>query len=502
MTEALAMDLWTVFRSTAAKSPTQVAVETGEGDLTFAEVVESAERLATRFRFLGIEPGSVVHLALPNGPEFLPTFLALRSMDVVVGLVSARYRDAELRAVTARMPPHAFVTSSRMIGVLERAIDVAKTHPVATGADESELEVAVLRDAPVDRTGVEGLALVKFTSGSSGAPKGVGLTEQNLLAEALNLVGTLGITATDRILAPVPVSHSYGFDLALLPVVLTGARAVLRRSFIPREVLRDLAHPETSVFLGVPSMYRILSETDPSAVPDLSHVRYMLSCTAPLLPSLVQQCYERLGVPVCQHYGSSETGAATNHRPADVLARPGSVGLALHGVEVRILDDRGLPLPPGQEGEIAISSRAVARGYVTDEPHHANEAFVPGQDGTVEYRTGDLGVIDEDGFVYWQGRGDMVINVGGLKVYPSEVVQVLERCPSVSEARVFSAHDHSGEEVVHAAVTIRQSTREQDILAFCRRHLADYKVPRVIEIVESMTTPEAEKMSDLTGETS
>ena len=187
---------------------------------------------------------------------------------------------------------------------------------------------------------------------------------------------------------------------------------------------------------------------------------------------------------------------------ARCLPGPRSVGVALDGVEVRVLDERGAPLPAGQEGEIAIRSAAVARGYVTAEPPGAAGAFVPGEDGITEYRTGDIGVIDADGFIFWRGRRDQVINVGGLKVYPSEVVQVLERCPDVSGARVFAARDRSGEEVVHAVVTLSQSTREQDILAFCRQHLADYKVPRRIEITESITTPEAEKMSNLSGDIS
>lgn len=246
-------------------------------------------------------------------------------------------------------------------------------------------------------------------------------------------------------------------------------------------------------------MYRVLAETDPAAVPDLSHVRHLLSCTAPLLPDLIDLCHERLGVRVCQHYGSSETGAAANHRRADVLDRPGSVGVAVSGVEIQVVDDDGVAQPPGAEGEIVIRSRAVSSGYVTDEGAAA-AAFHRVADGVNEYRTGDIGAIDEDGFVHWRGRKDQVINVGGLKVYPSEVQQVLERCPEVSGARVVGASDPRGEQVVHAVVTLARSTRPQDILAFCRQHLADYKVPRRIEVVESISSPETAKMNVLSGE--
>jgi long-chain acyl-CoA synthetase len=500
-----AATLWDTFTRTAAARPDRTAVEAPEGLLTFEQVAQAAHDLAETLRGLGVEPGSVVHLALANGPAFLPAVLALRSLDVTVGLVSSRYRDAELRAVTARVRPDAFLTSAQLAGVLGRAIEVTGAIPVGIGPGEPELRLVVpgpgATGQPLPESARD-LAVVKFTSGSTGAPKGIGLTEANLAAEARNLVATLGITDTDRILAPVPLSHSYGFDLGLLPVVAAGACTVVRRSFIPREILGELARAQTSVFLGVPSMYRILAETPPAAVPDLSHVRYLLSCTAPLLPSLVEQCRERLGVPVCQHYGSSETGAAANHRPPDVARLPASIGVALDGVEIRVVDDQGGALPVGQEGEIVIRSRAVARGYVTPESPTAAEAFRTGRDGITEYRTGDLGTIDAEGFVFWQGRRDQVINVGGLKVYPSEVVQVLERCPGVSAARAIAARTPGGEEVVHAIVTLSQSNREQDILDFCRQHLADYKVPRRIEIVDSIAAPEAEKMRNLSGDIS
>ncbi len=440
----------------------------------------------------------MVHLALPNNQAFVPAFLALRSLDATVGLVSPRYRDAELRAVTHRVLPAAYLTTPQLAAVLKRAISIREELEIPELADQPALSLVFPNESGTPRI-TTGLALVKFTSGSTGAPKGVGLTEANLLAEASNVTTTLEITQEDRIVVPVPVSHSYGFDLGILSVITTGAEAVLHRSFIPRQIFKDLAHPDTSVFLGVPSMYRVLAEANPGDIPDLSHVRYLLSCTAPLLPSLVQLCHDRLHAPVCQHYGSSETGAAANHRSNEVRSRPASVGVAIANVDIRVVDEEGRELRAGEEGEIIIRSQAVSSGYVTDEGF-GSSPFTQVDERTNEYKTGDLGTLDADGYVYWQGRKDQVINVGGLKVYPSEVTQVLERCPGVSGARVVGAIDPSGEQVVQAMVMLSQSTREQDILAFCRHHLADYKVPRRIEIVEAISTPEAAKMSDLSEE--
>ena len=504
-------ELWRRFQEVATRAPERISIESAHGSTTFDEVLSAAKRLADSMTELGVQPGCVVHMALPNLPVFLPAFLALNKLGVTTGLVSSRYRDAEFHALSERAPPLAYLTTSALAGVLERSIPVAVRRTLAVSGRESDLELvfpgprnsdpvpAPASIAPL-RQQSDGWALLKFTSGSTGAPKGVGLTEANLMAEATNVVESLGIGPSDRILVPVPISHSYGFDLGILPVIFAGATAILHGAFVPREVLADLSKEDVTIFLGVPSMYRVLSELELDVVPDLSHLRYLLSCTAPLLPSLIADFHARYGVPVCQHYGSSETGAISNHIPSRVLERPASVGVAMRNVDIRIVDEEGNLLGRGEEGEIVIRSKAVSRGYVTAEASGDGNPFQHVDDCTSEYRTGDLGMLDDEGFLFWKGRKDQVINVGGLKVYPSEVARVLESCPAVASARVVGVKDLRGEEVVHAIVTLSQSIREQDILAFCRKHLADYKIPRRVEITDAIANGDIAKMRELSGD--
>lgn len=497
----IAGDLWASFLRIAASCPERIAIESPQASLSFSATVIAAEQLASELKALGVSAGSIVHLVLPNHPIFLPAFLALNHLRATVGLVSARYRDAEHRALADRVAPTAYLTTPALADVLTRSIAIRERRSVALAGHAVELTLVFPAASPTETSHMRpGLALLKFTSGSTGAPKGVGLTEANLLAEAANVVATLDIQQSDRILVPVPISHSYGFDLGVLPVIVAGAGAVLRGAFIPREIIGDLAHPATTIFLGVPSMYRVLLETELAEVPQLSHVRYLLSCTAPLLPTLIVDFHRRFRIPICQHYGSSETGAISNHVPSSVLDRPASVGAALSNVEIRIVGPEGELLDAGHEGEIVIRSRAVAGGYVTDETPGNGELFRQVDPDRCEYRTGDLGLLDQEGFLFWRGRKDHVINVGGLKVYPSEVVRVLESCPAVASARVVGQRDSSGEEFVHAIVSVSQSIREQDILDYCRKRLADYKVPRRIEITDTIATPESAKMANLTGD--
>ena len=291
---------------------------------------------------------------------------------------------------------------------------------------------------------------------------------------------TLDLTPEDRIYAPVPIFHSYGFDLGVLAMLFSGAPLILEEIFVPRKILSRLTAPEVTVFLGVPSMYRFLLEAAPPDPPDLSRLRYALSCTAPLYPDLIAAFYEKFNVPICQHYGSSETGAATTHLPQAVLDHPASVGVAMKNVTVLIVDEQGRELPAGQKGEVVVRSEAVAGGYAMG-PVAESSPFTDGA-----FRMGDIGHLDADGFLYLHGRKDALINVGGLKVSPDEVTMVLESCPAVREAAVIGVRDAMGEEIVYAAVALRSALSEKELLAFCSSRLANYKVPRRLDIFEKL----------------
>jgi acyl-coenzyme A synthetase/AMP-(fatty) acid ligase len=306
------------------------------------------------------------------------------------------------------------------------------------------------------------------------------LTVANVLAEAENVVATLAITSADRIYAPVPIFHSYGFDLGVLPMLTAGAGLVLRETFVPRRVLAEVADPAVTIFLGVPSIYRTFVETPLATVPDLSHLRYLLSCTAPLRPELIAAFHAKFRMPICQHYGSSETGAVTTHLPDQVLAHPASVGRPMANVQLIIRDKAGTIVPTGGQGEVTVRSKVVAPGYLMG--HVEGESRFHAD----TYRTGDIGSLDSEGFLHLHGRLDDVINVGGLKVSPLEVVQALEAHPAVREASVAGAKNGAGEEYVYAAVTLQGSATESELLQHCRARLSEHKVPRRIDILEEM----------------
>jgi len=435
--------LWDAFASRTAGLGERPAVEAPGIELGFAELWREAERLAGVFLEAGVREGGVTGLALGNSELFPPVFLALCRIDATIALLPPQYGRSELTAIASGVSLSGIVTDT-------------ETGPRIASANGAG---AVMDDEP----------LLKFSSGSTAKPKGIALTAANVLAEAENVAATLELGPGDRILSGVPLFHSYGLDLGLLPTLYSGTTLVLEDSFVPRRTMLGLADG-VSVFLGVPAQYRAFLAARVDELPDLSSVRWLLSCTAPLAPETVTEFSWRFGVPICQHYGSSETGAVTNHVPAEVAGRPASVGRPLSGVEIEV----------NEEGEVVVESEAVARRYVLGAPPGES----PLQDGV--FRTGDLGRIDSGGFLTIDGRRDAMINVGGLKVSPAEVAATLERHSSVREAAVLGFPDGRGEEVVYAVVESSGPVGEDELVAWCREGLAAHKVPRRIEIRDAL----------------
>ena len=461
--------LWDTFRARTRGLDDRPAVSAAAGDMTFGVLWSEADRLASLFARAGVAEGSVVGLALQNSPAFAAAFLALCRLDATIALIPPRYRESELVPLVAGVQPAAIVTDTELADTIAAAVPTA--HSESTG----ELRILFPADRPARGRSIAA-ALLKFSSGSTAEPKGVALTAGNVIAEADNVMSTLELGPADRILAGVPLFHSYGFDLGLLQMLSAGSTLALLDAFVPRRTVAMLADGGVTAFLGVPALYRAILSSRMSSPPDLSHVRWLLSCTAPLSEDVIRAFDHRFNALICQHYGSSETGAITNHVPSEIRARPGSVGRPLNRVEVMVANDEGEWVPPGTEGEVVASSAAIGQGYVLGAPAGVS----PFRDGN--FWTGDLGAVDGDGFLTVRGRRDAMINVGGFKVAPAEVKAALERHSAVSEAAVIGVPDALGGQVVYAVVEVAGPATESELLDFCRAALAEHKVPRRIEV--------------------
>jgi long-chain acyl-CoA synthetase len=465
--------LWEAFHARTGRLGHRVAVSAADAELTFGALWSQADRLSSQLRAAGVGEGAVVGLALPNTSRFVVAFLALCRVNATVALVSPQYGPVELRSVIAGTGAECLVTEPGF------AAKVADAVPVSRSINADGL-IFLLPALHGGTPALVDTALLKFSSGSTAEPKGIALSAESVLAEARNVTAAFGLGPEARVLAGVPVVHSYGFDLGVLQTVYAGTTLLLQDTFVPRRSIAALASGELEMFLGVPAQYRLFLSTLLAAVPNLAATPWLLSCTAPLGQAIIRQFHARFGTAICQHYGSSETGAVTTQLPAEALSRPASVGRPMPGVHVTVRAPDGRHRPAGAEGEVVVSSAAVGRGYVLGAPSGPS----PFREGA--FWTGDVGWLDEAGFLTVLGRSDSMINVGGLKVSPTEVAAVLESHPAVREAAVIGVPDGRGEQVAYAVVTLREPSDEQALLALCRSSLAEHKVPRRIEIRDSL----------------
>ena len=484
--------VWQAFERTAQADPGAMAVSTAAATVTREELATQASTIASAMGDAGVRAHSVVALMLPNTVEFVAAFLAVARIPAVAALVSSRYRASELQAICAAIRPDFVLVPRGRTSAIAGLVDIERHSDIEVPGTTLSLRLLCIRGPAQaslldvqERFGLRdpgsSPALFKFSSGSTGAPKAVLWTAANLCAAAANVVETLGLDGSDVVLAPVPLSHSYGFDLGVLPLIFAGTQLVIRSRFSPTAMLSDLVDERVSVFLGVPAMYSILNRKRLDAVPDLSSVRYLLSCTAPLPVEQIEAFRRRFNAGISQHYGSSETGGVSLHDSAEIENRPASVGRAMKNVGVSIQDSNGETLPPGEHGEVVISGAATAAGYVQGESLSGKSRFVNGS-----YWTGDVGFLDADGFLYLDGLREGVITVGGWKVSLAEVKRVLESHPSVAESEVTAMPGPQRKQRVMAAVTLHDPAEEAELIAFCQALLADYKVPRRVHILDDL----------------
>ena len=444
----------------------RVRVVDGDGVLEGHELRDMAALATRALGAASVREGDVVGLALAPARVLLPTLVAAWEIGATVVLLSPALGAAELGAVANGLVPTVLVTVAKDAARIAAATGGSASTSAACGRAPLALVSCGRRQRAAD---LAGIALVKLSSGSTGAPKAIALTHANVAAEAANVAAALALRPGDRVVAPVPLTHSYGFDLALLAVLASGATVEQRPALSPRRALADMA--DATVYLGVPAIYRVVAEAPVADPPDLAGARYLLSCTAPLPADLIRSFATRFGAAICQHYGSSETGAITLHSPERVLERPDSVGRAIGGVRVHVADDTG---------ELVVEGPAVAAGYVLGGPDGPS----PLTGGS--FRTGDLAEIDAGGFISVHGRRDSVINVGGLKVSPQEVSETLERHPAVRQAAVVGVSDGRGSEIVTAAVVLARPVPDSELIAYCDGELAEHKVPRRIVVLDEL----------------
>lgn len=413
-----------------------------------------------------LPPGRPVALSLPNGPELVAAFGALRALGHPVALVDAGSPPAELTRAAAAVGA---------AGVLASPSRFEDARPVwERGASALALPAAEPVALP------PGTALLKLTSGSTGAPRAVAVGLRELATDTVNIMHTMGLRPDDVTLAAIPLTHSYGIGSCLVPLLLVGMPLAFPSSNLPPALARTLARAEVAHFPAVPAHIRALASLADD-LPRLPALRVCLTAGAPLLAADGEAFEAITGIRVNVFYGSSECGAITYETGTPVGRPPGMVGRPVRGVRVDVVDEALRPLPAGHEGRVLVRSGAVARGTVP-------AADAGGLIGGGRFLAGDSGVFDDGGRLTLTGRVAEQLNVAGKKVHPDEVRRALEAIPGVRAAFVTGLPDANRGQLVAAVVAVDRAAglTVPKVLASCRRVLAPHKLPRRLALVDEL----------------
>ena len=439
------------------------------------DLLERARRLAGGLAAFGVEPGDRVVVFAANRPEVTVAYNAIWRAGAVVTPAIFLLPAPELRRVVADSEARLLITTPEFE---DTAREAAGDAAVVTTDDFAGLEEAEPLD--IRPRADDDLAALMYTGGTTGRAKGVMLTHASLWHAGKAGHDSGYVPGIVRGLTALPLSHAFGLLVAVVGLhAREPARSVLMRWFEPSAWLELAQEHRVQIAAAVPSMIQLLL-TQPLKEYDLSELRYVACGASPLAPEVARELERRVpSVRVREGYGLTETSSLVSANPPDAI-RPGSVGVPVPGVEVRILDDDGRELPAGDVGEICVRSRLVMSGYWRA-PELTAEAI---RDGWLH--TGDLGYLDDDGYLYIVDRKKDLIIRGGFNVFPRDVEETLLEHPAVEAAAVVGRPDaEHGEEVV-AFVALGDDVPAGDLVAWARRRIGSYKYPREVHAVPAL----------------
>jgi len=474
-------------RRLASTQPESVAIGSLSGNpLVYEALVDLMDSVGGGLRKAGILRNDVVGIVTPNGPLAATSFLSVANAAIAAPL-NPTYREAEFEFYMGDLEMKAIIIPEGGSEPAERVasqmgVTIIRPEPMPEfGAGAFQIGAHTSLDDPADP---DDIALILHTSGTTSRPKMVPLRHRNLTASAEHIASTLRLTPNDRCLNVMPLFHIHGLVAAVLASLHAGASVVCTPGFNAPEFFGWLDVCRPTWYSAVPTIHHaIVERTSREAVTIPSSLRFARSSSSALAPQLLQRLEDALGEPVIEAYGMTEAAhqMASNPLPPEIR-KPGSVGPAA-GPEVAIMDESGDLVPSGNEGEIVISGPNVMDGYATTSAANL-EAFENGW-----FRTGDLGSLDEDGYLTISGRKKEIINRGGETISPREIDEALLDHPSVLQVLTFAVPDRRLGEQVAAAVVLdpcATEVSEQDIRRFAQLRLSDAKVPRRVVFLDEI----------------
>ena len=474
-------NLASLLTDTAARAPERTAIKLDDIEVSFAKLDEGAARVAGLLAQHGFQPGDRVGVMLPNVPYFPIVYYGVLRAGGTVVPMNVLLKEREVAYYLGDSGAKLLFAWHDFAHDAQPGAEAAGAELIVVAPGEFEAQVgAAPARTEVAEVADEDTAVILYTSGTTGKPKGAELTHLNLKLNAETKVETLiRLSADDVILGALPLFHSFGQTAAMNAGILAGACLTLLPRFDPAKALAIMERDKVTVFLGVPTMYSAILSVPASSRPDTSSLKVCVSGGASLPVEVLRAFEDQFGCAILEGYGLSETSPVSSFNHPDRERKPGSIGTPIRDVEMKLVDEQDRDVPQGEVGEIVIRGPNVMKGY-WQRPDATAEAMRGGW-----FHSGDLAKVDEDGYYFIVDRKKDMIIRGGYNVYPREIEEVLYEHPAVAEAAVVAvAHAELGEEI-GAAVALKagMSTEPAELQAFVKERVAAYKYPRHVWLV-------------------
>jgi long-chain acyl-CoA synthetase len=500
-----------ILNITAVERPDRPATEFLGAQLTYLELKHRSDALAASLARLGIVKGDRVGIMLPNCPQYIFAAFAVLRLGAVVVNINPSYTTREILTVATDSGARILITLDALVPLVQgiRTQTAIEQVIVTSLAEYSAAAVPPPRvdgtvtladlvrsprtELPRAAIGPDDLAVLQYTGGTTGTPKGAMLTHGNIWANVVQTEAwtnpTYAINGNERYLVVIPYFHIYAFSVCMMVGLRIGALQIIHPKYDPDQVLASIRDFRPTYFPAVPTVFVSLLGHPNVCQSGLEYVRLFNSGGAPCPVEVMEEFEQRIGRPLNEGYGLSETSPVTHSTPQLAFRKLGTVGLPFPDTDMKIVDvETGTrELPIGEAGELCVSGPQVMKGY-WHKPDESANVLRRDSDGRIWFHTGDVARMDEEGYTsIVQRKKDMII-VDGFNVYPSEVESVLYAHPAVRLAAVIGVPDAYHGEIVKACVAFKpdMSATPEEIVAHCREGLTDYKVPRRIEIRDTL----------------
>ncbi len=486
------MSVSELLEAAASEAPDQEAVYDSSRRLTYGELQQEVDRLARALVASGVQKGDRVGVSLPNWHETVELFFAIAKAGAILVPFNPKYRLHEAHHIVMNSGVKILFVCSEFENVgfdsfkpyLQQIVTVRyEKEGYSSFSTFVQKQEASIPAGTVESDSDEVYCML-YTSGTTGTPKGVLITHRSVVQSGMAIADSMRCASNDVFLVIAPIFHIFGMACNLMSAVHCRARMVLMEKFKPQEALRLIEQEKVTIHHAVPSMLNLEMKSPDFDSYDLSSLRAGMTGAAPCSPDVIEGVRTKMGMKLCISFGTTETGSVTitEYDEEEQLLLE-TVGKAIEGVEVRIVDDNKMTLPPGSTGEIACRGFGVMKGYY-NMPEQTEAAL----DDEGWYYTGDLGVMDEKGYIRYAGRMKELIIRGGYNIYPQEIEGLLQNHAKVLESAIVGLPDKVLGEIVCAVIRLKpgMTSNQDEIIEYLKAHIAIYKVPQKVVFVNEL----------------